>query len=412
MSANHAQTLATWLMAALLLMCSGCGGQVPPEVVDREFAELHGLKTTHSKGLQEEYARLLSEQATPLQMIPPAVKTPEAAATIASYNNLFKPGITDSLLEDAQKLHPFERGQSPRQLELQQKFRMKWDGQRRKALAAWRGVHPPVYLDLAEGILAPAAPVNVTQIAVMLEACHIRERLNQGELQPAVDGWIAMMHGIELLAAQPHVTCRMVAAGLRENCLNMLPELAEHPGSGPTIRRKLEAVLEGQLQNWPPDARAWTGDRALGLHLYEMVRDGDILSVMTAKEIAALKKSKQLTPVIKAIDSNIDDDEFFYLLQMRRMIKACRQPFYQRLPELQQIADAAKRHRVLPSERYVAAHILLVQIVSAHRQQAEDRARCELHRLKLRARRGAGPLPGMVSPVDGKPLTAGAPAGT
>ncbi len=388
----------------IVLLLSGCGGGVTPPVEPAAFADLSGLKATHNKALQAEYARLVSEKATPLALKPASSSSPAAKEAAEAYNALFPADKLPLLEEEILKIYPFAANQPGDVLQAQKAFKLQWNGQRKKAVEAWRGAYSPVFIDLADGILAPLTPISVTQIAVTLQGCYVREQLDAGELQAAADGWMAAMRGIELLAELPHLTARLTAAQLRAECLQMLPELASHPATGPALRRKLEATLEGQLANWPPDSRAWIGDRALGLHLYEMVRDNHILSILSASDLAMLKKRRQLDAVVEAVEVNIDEDQYFYLIQMRKMINACSKPYYQRKDELDEILLTVARFKGVPSERYVAAHILLLQLDDAHKQQAQDRERCERHRLLLRQQRGAEAQPAVISPVTGKPI--------
>jgi hypothetical protein len=65
------QLLLAFLVAALLLAGDGCARgskkQAARQALQR-YAELPGLAATHHQGLQEELARLRSEEATPIQL--------------------------------------------------------------------------------------------------------------------------------------------------------------------------------------------------------------------------------------------------------------------------------------------------------------------------------------------------------
>ncbi|MGY8769596.1 MAG: hypothetical protein ACKVH8_14360, partial [Pirellulales bacterium] len=93
----------------------------------------------------------------------------------------------------------------------------------------------------------------------------------------------------------------------------------------------LRDTLSQHLAQWPQDADGWIADRACGLHFYEMVRDGELLSVLPEEEIKALTESKELELTIKAINRNLNQDELFYLTEMRHTIEACQKPYHLRI---------------------------------------------------------------------------------
>ena len=116
------------------------------------------------------------------------------------------------------------------------------------------------------------------------------------------------------LAGIPHVGSRLLAARLRQEALQVLDAVVEHPRATPAVLVSLRQLLETSLDQWTPDRLAWVGDRILGLHAYEMVRDNQLLNVLTSQEIDALKRDGKLEPFVTAVVQGVDDDQWFYLL--------------------------------------------------------------------------------------------------
>ena len=110
-------------------------------------------------------------------------------------------------------------------------------------------------------------------------------------------------------------------------------------------------MLEQQITQWSDDCMAWIGDRALGIHAYEMVRDGNLMSILTKQEIDELEVKGDLRAFDKAVLASIDDDECFYLSAMRQVIDASQKPYYQRLPTFEQINAQRVSWRTRPVAR-------------------------------------------------------------
>ena len=84
---------------------------------------------------------------------------------------------------------------------------------------------------------------------------------------------------------------------------------------------------------------AWIGDRAQGLHTYELIRDGYLTSLLSRSELALLNEDRQFNAFLRATTENVDADELFYLRTMRRIIQECAQPFFHRKLTLQQLEE-------------------------------------------------------------------------
>lgn len=113
---------------------------------------------------------------------------------------------------------------------------------------------------------------------------------------------------------------------------------------------------------------------------------------------------------------NIDADERYYLQAMRQLIEACERPYCERRDVLAAVGREL-RHKEQTSEYpLIAGSLLLADLETAHRRQAEDLARCQAWLVALGTALGRedpirdspalviNPLTGSAYQIDRSPL--------
>jgi hypothetical protein len=140
----------------------------------------------------------------------------------------------------------------------------------------------------------------------------------------------------------------------------------------------------------------------MGLHAYELVRDGQILGMLTEEELQRLDEDNVLDNLTDASRRSVDDDELYYLLTMRRIIKACGKPYCARAEVFQAILTDLHVKRNTPEFPLVAGRLLLVDIEKGHVIQARDRANCEAWALMRALATGRKAPPYQVNPLTGE----------
>ena len=141
------------------------------------------------------------------------------------------------------------------------------------------------------GFSADLSFIEHAKLCHRLLAIGVADSLAAGQPSEAVLPLRQMLDIDRKLAEVGDVAARMAAVDLHAEALRVLESVLQHPRSSVDMATVFFAVVQGQLQNWPPDQRAWIGDLALGLHTYEMVRDGRLLSILSEAEIRELKRS-------------------------------------------------------------------------------------------------------------------------
>ncbi len=142
----------------------------------------------------------------------------------------------------------------------------------------------------------------------------------------------------------------------------------------------------------------------VGFFAYDMVRRGQLLNLLTSEEVETFRRGEDVQRWTWRVLKSLDDDEVFYLETMRRLIDSCQEPYAARGPILNDCAARLDRLRGTPRHPFLAAQVLLVNVATAMRRQAADRARCEAWRLALAAAAGLAADPPPVNPLTGTPF--------
>ena len=139
-------------------------------------------------------------------------------------------------------------------------------------------------LPLAAGPAPDLRCVDAALVCVRLECIAAADALSHGDGQRSLAAIIPRL--VELLDAQPHVATRLTAATARA-IVSAVQCFVNSRLITTVYLPQLERLISQQLATWPPDADTWIGDRAIGLCTYEMIRDGELVSVLTVEELTA-----------------------------------------------------------------------------------------------------------------------------
>lgn len=389
----------------LPLLCStACKKSDPPIKTPDDvavYATLPGLTNTHNAELKAELARLVAEQATPLQLLD-AADSPSNASAISRLDVIFPPNFRDSGREHLDKVWPAEGFVfTPATLHVVKTLTQRYRTKREQFEKLVSEVDFQLPVDHSLGLLADTTYLDAIEIGHRLEGLHAATVLAAGHPEAAVDPLQRMLRVCERLADQKSITSRGAAATRRGEALQVLEGIARHSAATPSVHRQLKTLLDEQLERWPHDANAWIGDRAQGLHTYELVRDGYLLSLFTYDEVRAYRDEIGIEQLAEVVANNIEQDELFYLHTMRDVVDACQKPHYQRGKVFRQIEANLELLRGRDTYPFVADQLLLLQLDQGSRLLALDRARCEAWALALRIAGGDSPAEPIMNPLTG-----------
>jgi hypothetical protein len=356
-------------LISTLLGCGDSGKKAARDLVDiSRYQGLPGLSNTHHEGLQAELGRLVSERATPeLLVISSRVGSVGVTAlpkrrfngTLALANLLPEP-LLAQLQKAVDRAYPTGRFEfTARQLERAQKVSQEYREQR---LAFREFLDDPDFvfqLDHSRGLGADTTFVDAMRAASRLESFELAMTIEHGQLQAAVDSVETLFSGAQALAAVRQLVPRGAAVHMRHELLEVIRAICHHPSVDSQIYKRLLRLIDDQLANLPPDADAWTGERAAGLHTYELIRDGYLLSVISYEELQEYRDEIGIQRFGKLVMKNLDEDEFFYLEAMRTTIQQCQRPFYQRQAHFQKLESDLESRREQADYPIIADHLLL-----------------------------------------------------
>lgn len=406
----QAMRQAASILVALSVLCgSGCRQNRDGEELRRraaeDFGRLPGLRESPHPKLREELARIVDEAGTPELLA--GTELPDDVNAAAGLKGLFAPSKLPSILETSGEiLPPGDFKLSPTRLERAIRFRRQHESQRRQAREALKRPKCSFPIQHELGFAAELGFADAVRICARLEAFQAAEGLAGNDLAAAIESLGSMFRLAACLAAEKHPTVRVEAAFVRAEARRVLQAIVAHPEiQRPQITRpqleQLDALIREQLKTWPDDADAWIGDRALGMVAYELVRAGRLADLLTEEEAARFEEEGILAELPAAARQVVNEDELYYLEAMRRIIDACRHPYYKRAAVFEAIREQLHEQRNSPEFPVVAARLLLPGVEKGHAIQARDRASCEAWALALAQAAGRQAPPYQISPLTG-----------
>jgi hypothetical protein len=408
-----------WKLSILLLLlpsCFACNrseSAIEPPLSNPEYAALPGLERTPNQELQAELARLLAEQATPLQLMS---SNPLSASdqhehdvaldvpvSVLRLDTAFPRNFRDAARERIANIWPAEGfAFTPATLHVITAMAKRHHIKREQYVQLVSRADFALSVDHSLGLAADTSYLDAIEIGHRLEGLRAAELLANNRPDAAIESLRIMFHVSEELADQMSLVSRGAGAMRRRDALQVLGGIARHPKSTLAIHQQLEELLAQQLEQWPADAKAWIGDRAQGLHTYELVRDGQLLSLFTPTEIQEYRMEVGIKQLASLVADNLNRDELFYLHTMRDVIAACRKPHYERIAMFQQIETNLELLRNGQDYPFVADQLLLIELEKASRLFALDRARCDAWSLALQLARGVSIVKPPVNPLTGE----------
>lgn len=398
--------LLSILGSLLVLTGAACDLSPARSKFEREqqvpYAELPGLRATDHANLRGEMLRLVDERATPNLL---NVRQVPAERNVAvALGEIFEGRAP--LYEAAEQAKSIAQEGLPltgAALERGERCLQLYTRQRLRALGALRQPECELGIDTSQGSLADLSTLDTVRFFARLEAFAASQSIAGDRLDDAVESIGHMLRYAACQANEPHVVARLEGAFTRREALSLVEAAVRHPSSTTSQRQRLYELLRRQLADLPHDAQAWIGDRALGLHTYEVVRAGHVKKLIADEEANRLRGEGWLARLETPVDTELDEDEWFYLRSMRRIIEACEQPYFEREELFAKLYGDLHERRNDDDFPIVAARLLLSDVQAGHQHQARDRAACEAWALALAAALDQDLPPFETNPLTGTP---------
>jgi len=400
--------------------CRRDASEARQRIVRQETGSLGRLTRTSQTrhlALREELARLSGENAMPSQLTAVRLELPQdggpgwrlAGQRIADAENVaaglaqaFRSADVHRLARELDRYYPawptLDDGASRRLEELARRYGHITAACRQ----ALNRPHCELAFQFTEGLTADLSSIDHFLWANRLLGITALVTLAAGDVEHSISDVVKMLRLASHLSQEPLMTARVAAARSRDEAFRIMQVICRRSQVARSELDQLYQAVQQSYQEWPPDSAAWIGERALGLHAYEMVRNGDLLALMHHAELAGYDQ-KSLATLCRQVEAFIDEDEWFYLTAMRKIVAACSQPYYQRRALIEELqAELTGGH--LPEQKRFVAHLLLAKELDwAQRIQARDRALCEAWLLALGTASGNRTPPVTTNPLTGKP---------
>ena len=353
----------------------------------RRLADLPGISKSADDRLKSELARIRKEEATPRQLNRvDAARLPDGLHPTPDTRERSTKALTEWLTDGMVRQYQAKLARWYRDvlagipiddrpvvktlLKESREFR----GNARK-LIGQRDFGLAVAID--RGPFADMRFLDRAELFVQLESIDALSRLLDDEPVNAVVRWDLAGRMIEEIASLPHGVPRAAAARLRSNWLRVGQTIAERSASAPDVLDSIEATLNRHLQRWPEDRLALIGDRAVGLITYELLRTGYWMSLLPITELQKLKQDNRLGKMAVYLQERVDDDEWYYLRTMRKLIDVSGKPYYERRATIEAIDKAQDELRGTVDFPWYATDYLLQDVDQLQRLQALDRTLTE-----------------------------------
>jgi hypothetical protein len=372
----------------------------PAQLDSEDYGELSGVKGMRN-AIGDELNRIIEEGGTPELLNKTGIAEGDNVAV--GLLGLFLQDRVESILKKSEEIFPSGKFEfDPIRLQKAINFRSKYDAQRLHARDALGRPKCDFGIQFKAGFLAELKFIDEVRIAARLEAFQAAESLSQDKPQQAIESLGIMLRLASCLAAEKSAVVRLEAAFLRTEAFVVLQAIVQRDCTRRKHLDQLYQMVQKQLKAWTSDADAWIGDRAMGLHAYEMVRAGDLASLLTEEEMERFEKEDILDELMDAAARNVNQDELYYMETMRKIIDSCAQPYFDRVALFDSINHDLQQKWNSPDFPIVAARLLLPNIQQGHVIQAQDRANWEAWAVALAMATGRKPLPYRTNPLTGK----------
>lgn len=408
---------SAWLLLVCIVALPGCSKSVPgPE--DPEFAKHYGelprLQQTSNLKLRAHWKRVQSNSQLPADLQGEAEPFDQVVKRQASSYADEPANATERLARlftrvKAKRLAelnvPRHYPPWPEELRKLSETRIRNEDARAGFAALIREGDLQLGHQFEAGLLADTSYLEYVRGGAMLELYHGVEMLRRNRIDEAMQSIESVLLAASQLGKVGHLTPRLAAAELHERAAWLLQAMVAHPDRRRDNLEAARQLVSRQLQTWPAEPRIWIAEQADGMHAYELIRAGYVMSVLNEDEVKQVDAEIGFDTFQQAIRKTIDEDQLFFLQAMDLLIDASEQPYASRLDLFAELTGKMARLRKTEQHPKIADWILLPHVQMGQRALALDQARFQALELALRESLGL-PASDWINPLTGKPYRA------
>ena len=395
------------LLAGLLGFALGCR---PNDESAREsisgFGELELTQRTSDSKLQEELARIQGSGGFPLQLQQRQPRAGSEGDLTALCQTAFP--STERILSIDRAFEAVwpESGLRFTDVGLEHARRLAEPHQRLREVVMSRILQDESGFCIAfdQGMSAPTLWLDTVGLVARLEAIELASSVHQGHPDDALESLADLTRLAEKLEGSASLVAHLKAVDVRRWVIEGIQMIANSSQATQATHRTLYEMVTRDREKEDDESLAWIGDRAMGLHTYEMVRAGEYLSLLSDDEIAALEERNEKMDKALVVRRNVDHDELFYLDTMRLLISGSSKPYHARRAEVDAWFESLDQRAEEPRYPAVAAELLLVGVSTAQQRLARGRARRDAWWLALAEATGNSPSEPVLNAETGVPF--------
>lgn len=379
--------LVCWLALSTSLL-TGCSPKPTETAVEEQLKSYIDLKLTertHLTPLSDELSRIRAQSQLPSQLQerqPPAGSEDDLTSVAEKLfaSNAQVNGLHRSLDE----LWPADGLEfPPSALEHAQRVTQKYQPQREQMAAAVRRADSRFRIAFDQGTAADVNWLETVRLVARLESLRIAAAVYEEKPDQSLEPLASLVRLASKLEASPSLVTHLVAVDIRRYQIAGIRLVATAESSTQRTHQLLFELMAADRRKAADESLVWIGDRALGLHAYEMVRSGEYLSLLSEEDYQALVDKNETTDQALVVRRNVDDDELFFLETMSLMIEQSKLPFYRRKERMDEWFTQLDERATQPKFPTVAADILLVGVTTGQQRLARGVARRDAWLLAL-----------------------------
>ncbi|MEZ6106871.1 MAG: hypothetical protein R3B96_12310 [Pirellulaceae bacterium] len=381
------------LVAILLSAVAGCERKDAQQRVEEKLAahvDLELTDRTHHTPLRDELSRLRAASQLPAQL---QQRQPDEGSefdlTSISASLFDSPAQVERVHKSLDELWPTDGLEfPPSALEHALRITEKYEGQRQKLAGSVRQTQSQFRIAFDQGTAADVSWLDAVRLVARLEALGVARFVQAETPDQALDPLSDLARIAGKLEQSPSLVAHLMAVDIRREWIAGIRLVATHPAATARTHQLLFELVAADRRKGSHESLAWIGDRAAGMHAYEMVRAGEYLSLLSEEEYQALEERNETMDQALVVRRNVDEDETYYLETMRLLISKSEQPFHARRQWLNDWFTELDARSNQPKFPAVAADLLLVGITTAQQRLARGQARGDAWYLALAAING------------------------
>ena len=341
----------------------------------------------YKRQLQNELARIRAERGLPWQILerqPPAGGPDDlTAAALGAFNSVAE---IDRLHRSLDEMWPYEALDFPPvSLEHARRLIARYRPASDLFLMRLRQPTGEFRVGLDQGIVEDTSWVSAALLIARIEVLEAIRAVQEGVPDKSIEPLSDLARLVLRMERCPSLVAHLAAVDIRRWIVCGMRAAAMSDQANRNTHQLLFELSSADRRERQDGRLAWIGDRAAGMHAYEMVRAGEFLSLLSDEEYQALSDRRETMDHALVVRRNVDQDQTYFLKTMRELIERTPQPYYERRVWLDETFEALDRDRAAPRFPSVAADLLLIGITTAQQRLARGTARSDAWHLALAA---------------------------